>query len=218
MKRLLATTAVALCLGGTVAHAEMSAISTTAYWRASGGINNDGYPMCMVQTAGTANDGSAIGFMIKYDTHYPDQFSWQLYKQDWNIPPNQRVRVALKIDNAPGRIFVATQGRRRDLIDFAIQNEANDPQTGEPQLTYLFNLLRWGKQLRISFPDGNELDWGAPLQGANQEIGAMSECIRYLARQAESRPSQPYSQGNQSATPRQQLPATQRTTQPYTPL
>ena len=230
MRTLLTSTAVALCLAATSTHAEMKRISTSGYWSADAGTNNGGYPMCMVETWGTGFDGSSMSMMIKYDTAHPDWFAYQLFKQSWNLPPGQRIRIAVKIDNAPGRIFTGvTANGRHDMIDFEIQLGATDPQTGEPETVYLGNLLRAGQMLRISFPDGNEADWGAPLNGANAALTSMSNCIGYLANAASS-PS--YQNGGQAATTqpyrqqqatqpygnRQQLPATQKTTQPYTPL
>ena len=221
-QRTLALALGALCLGVTTAQAEMKKISAAGYWEADAGTSDRGNPMCMVETHGTANDGSLIGMMIKYDTSAPDWFMYQFFKQDWNIPAKQSVRVALKVDNAPGRIFTGYQAGRADMVSFSIQQEAQDPQTREPQVSYLFNLLRGGQTLRISFPDGNEADWGAPLEGATAALSSMSQCIRYLAEQAQQK-TQPYAPGNQSTTTQpygtqQQLPPTQKTTQPYTPL
>lgn len=220
MRKLVSTAALALCLSATAAQAEMKKISASGYWEADAGTSDRGNPMCMVETHGTADDGSKMSFMIKYDTHRLNQLSYQFYKQSWNIPARQEIRVALRIDNAPGRVFTGTQVRR-DMIDFEIELGALDPKTGEEEITYLANLLRSGRLLRVSFPDGNETDWGVPLEGANGSIGAMQTCIGYLAKQA-GQTTQPYSDGTQSATQpnqrRQQLPETHRTTEPYTPL
>jgi hypothetical protein len=41
MKRLLATTAVALCLGATAANAEMTTLAEAGYWTASAGRTSD---------------------------------------------------------------------------------------------------------------------------------------------------------------------------------
>lgn len=217
MRKLLYTTALALCLGGTAVHADMKPVSHSGYWTSDAGTNDHGYPMCMVSSYGYANDGSVISIMIKYDTEHPDWMAYQLFKQSWHIPANQRVRVALKVDNAPGRVFTGTQWARSDMIDFEIQLGALDPQTGEQEITYIANLLREGRLLRISFPDGNENDWGANLTGANQALNTMTGCISYLAERAgqgSQSATQPYAGGGQ----RRQLPDTQRTTQPYTPL
>lgn len=210
MRKLLATSALALCLGATAGHAAgMKDIAVSGYWAAQAGINVGGYPMCEAATRGHGFDGSPMWFMIKYDSEYPGQFSYQFVKGSWNLPAHQPVRVALKVDNAPGRIFTWTQFAHNNMVDFEIQLGATDPTTGESEITYLANLLRSGKMLRISFPDGSEADWGAPLEGANVALNAMSSCIGYLANNQQA--SQPYAPGAQ----RQQLPPTSPATQPY---
>ena len=217
MRTLLTSTAVALCLGATTVQADMQTYSTTGYWSSAAGTNDGGYSQCVSEVQFRAPEGAFGLFMLKYDGGHPDDLLVHIFKQDWNIPQNTQMRVALQVDSVSRMYEGIGYGK---MVEIIIPANYKDPVTGEATWVFLSNILRNGVNLYISFPDGSEAAWHTPLNGSAAELGNLRYCMQKVFN-AESSPSQPYGNAARPATQpyqRQQLPPTQRATQPYTPL
>lgn len=209
MRKLLYTTALALCLGGTAQAAGVETYSQTGTWYSGAGINDHGYPQC-VAIEGGAIYGSVGTVALKYDLHFASTVGVEISKQNWRIPKGTRVRVQLQVDNATPRIYWAYGDNDRVVI--SLNFDDHDAATGEPAIRLLMNLMSSGVQLKIWFPDGSEGPWVAQLNGSAAEVANFKGCVssvlaKAAARERQMPPSQPFGGEQQPAS-----------TQPYTPL
>lgn len=208
MKRLLATTALALCLGATAAQAAMQKTAGAGYWQALAGTADDsGTPMCEIET-----HGAAFTFMVKV-VH--GTLFFHLWRDGWNIPETLDVRVNMWVDRAPGWwVGMSSKNGHNDMLSGEVNPNVLRTGSNQPILYYILDMLRTGSVLRVGFPDGNTPAWELSLEGTSTVMGSFGQCITAEAGQPYGQaagPGQPY--GN-----RQQLPPTQKSTQPYTPL
>src|SRR5215831_8495626 len=105
MKRLLATAAIALS-ATTAAQAENSTVMFASnYWRVTHmARNDDGKPMCIMQSQISLTNGSTGFVSIKWVKGQSYPFI-QLAKTNWQFAPDLQVPFSIQLDNA-SREFV----------------------------------------------------------------------------------------------------------------
>lgn len=218
MKRLLATTALALCLGATATQAEMQPVAGAGYWTSLVGTSDRNVPMCEIQT-----HGKTFNFMLKY---LQGNLFINLWHDGWNIPEGVTARVNMWVDNAPGWWIDMSGTRMNDLLSGEVNPNVLRTGSSQPILDYILDMLRTGNTLRIAFPQGNTDPWVLSLEGTRTVMASFGQCILQDASSHQGQPyggnaGQPYggqNTGQPYGNPPRQMPPTQKTTQPYTPL
>jgi hypothetical protein len=173
MKKVLIVAAIAFCAAASAAEADMRVTGTYGAWRSEEGSDDGNNPMCNAELL-----GGDRGLFVKA---YHDVFFVHVYKDGWQIPADQRVEVALQVDDAPPMNFDGSGGSTTST-SFMIVINPDDiwKKTGQKTITELVNLLKNGRGLRLIFPDGNEPPWEGSLAGSGRALTAMMDCQRRL--------------------------------------
>jgi hypothetical protein len=177
-KRFLIPIAV-VALSATV-HAEMFNSGRFGLWETSTGTNDQGKPMCSA-----AISDSEKYFAIKVDD---TGLFVHFVKWSWNIPDGTPIKVIVEIDhagpwnlNAVGMMYTLNDGKVVPTINFTFDMNEINPRTGNPYYADFFGEIKNGRQLNISFPNGNETPWVGSLRGSSQAMQSFSGCMGMLA-------------------------------------
>jgi hypothetical protein len=172
MKRLLTTTALALCLGGTAAHATMHTVASAGFWETQTGTTNDtNKPMCMIGTA-----GNNFSFTLKYVS---TGLWFDLYHDGWNVPSGVFARVNMTVDSAPGwyidmgRLATGARGHMSGQIDLTRKRQDSD----QLMSAYIVDMIASGNTMRVTFPQGNTEAWNLSLVGTQAVMQAFAQCV-----------------------------------------
>ncbi|MBV9782563.1 MAG: hypothetical protein JO264_01960 [Acidisphaera sp.] len=163
------------------AMAEVKDLMHSGLWDAFGGVAEDGHQVCGMSSSG--ENGTWFG--VKWFSGN-DHLTVQATKTTWSIPSRTNIRVVLQFDRAlPWTATASGFVNRTGLsgIEFTI------PAAG---LDTFLNELRYSLRMTLSFPDGTELPWLYDMDGTNEAVVTMANCIKYIAGSSASAPTQPY--------------------------
>jgi hypothetical protein len=133
-------------------------------------VSSNGNPLCGIDLQGRDR-----AFYVKYEANVVGLFV-ELFKNGWNIPPSQSLRVAMQVDQAPVMILY---GSGRSLpsgmsgVDIVIGLDDVWKVSGKSEVVEFINLLSYGKSVRFYFPDGDEPGWEGNLIGSQAAFDAM---------------------------------------------
>jgi hypothetical protein len=174
----LATTA--LLATAAPAAAQMRTTATYGAWSTAEGVSTGGEPMCSASLLGA--DRSLFvktGGELVY---------FHVFKDGWRIPVDQRVDVVMQVDNAPPISLIGyglPEYGPNVPGGFDIEIHPDDiwEHSGRTLISEVVDLLKNGRNLRLSFPDGDEPPWEGSLSGSARALTAMISCRnRLLAR------------------------------------
>jgi hypothetical protein len=168
MAALMATT--------SLAHAKMLQWNSSGYWNNYAGTVEDGTPSCAMGIKGTDRS-----LMVKY-FGADKAYSVQVFKNTWRIPEGTEVTVEFGFDSDS---FGTTTGigLTRERLG-AVQFDIDDDSIGD-----FMSEFRSGKKMWLKFPDGNETDWFAMLNGSKKAADAFGYCV---SRMKAHEPTQPF--------------------------
>ena len=193
-KRLVLGAALLIGLVGT-ATAEVSITSEAGAWKTIAGTATDGKTVCGAEIIGQDRI-----LLIKWFDGV-DGLIIQIAKTGWNIPDGQPVDVLFQFDQlAPWRArAVGVQGTSAtgSRVEFRILGD---------DITGFIDQLRLASHMSVAFPSGSERPWSASLNGSNNAIVNMMQCVRSVVA---GRTSPPF-----GAAPSQPGP---KVSQPFTP-
>jgi hypothetical protein len=166
MRRLLLAAGVAAALAGP-AGAEVSDTGVFGYWTTFAGVATDGKPVCGMRT-----DWRAGGtFLIKYFGQ--DELVVQIGREGWQVPFGQPVTVLIRVDQAPAFSIVShgvgDVGRGWSVLELWAA-------TGKSAIEEFVALLTTGRQVSVSFPDGDEPPWIGQLDGSGAALRSFTAC------------------------------------------
>jgi hypothetical protein len=175
IRGLLLATGVAAALAAP-ANAEVSGTGVFGYWTTFAGVANDGKPVCGMRTDWSVGGQTTGRLMLKYFGQ--PEIVVHIARVGWQVPYGQPVPVQIQIDQAPAMNVVARSGQEGggDLLEFTIKETDVWPVTGKPAVGELVALLSSGRQITISFPDGNEPPWVGQLAGSTAALHSFVAC------------------------------------------
>lgn len=169
--------AVGLLVAGVMASrpadAELRTLLTAGLWTAYGGTTDSQRAVCGIGTTGA--DGRHIAI---------EQASGEtgieviLEKPSWVIPDNTQIEIMFQIDSNQGPLSQAVGSGSRIVIRMPF-----DASIG------FMRGIRYGRQIKVFFPSGNELPWTGGLKGTSAAIDAFNDCRASLA---PATPTQPF--------------------------
>ena len=169
MKRSLLIAAAVILLSTTVqARDEL----TSGLWTYAHSTNRN---ICTMKTQmGDGNPHRGMVF-VKYQRGGDGLFV-QLSKNTWEFERGQRpdIRANLKFDSVDhfvtGKAF-----SRRDNRDAYIEFQVKPEYTAD-----FLELFSEANMLTVNWPDGNEPDWNASMQGSRDVAASFTECVRFF--------------------------------------
>jgi hypothetical protein len=188
---LLFSTALALTLGASSAHAEMKVVARSGVWAASAGTTSDtNKPMCQMHAT------SDIRSVYVKWTLGPGLFI-HINKDTWKIPQGSEMPIAMRFDQE--KPFKSTakplqNPRWFNWIEVWIKDEADARR--------FIDQFASADRMMITF-GGNEGEWNLRLDGSDTIARKFSECIAALKKQygnstqpfdseTNKRPTQPF--------------------------
>lgn len=177
----------------SVASAKTYIIQTIGAWKAFGGTDEAGVPIC-----GLSNAGADRVFAIKYWANGSD-LSIQVFKNSWNIPSGAHIAIELQFDRYDPWSAEKGLSIPPDGIQFNIKGD---------QIEQFFREFSAASRMAVRFPSGSEPNWDGGLSGTAALSAVFADCILKL----KGAPTQPYS--SQNTQPYANGPS-QPVTQPY---
>jgi hypothetical protein len=176
---------IGACLISTGANAQATRAATFGAWRAWQDTDNAGYPFCAITNYGT--DRSVTLMTIHPDPH----LIIMIEKNSWALPANSKAPLAIRIGNQTfhGIASVNTKSSLKLKI-------ANDT------LANFLNHFEIASKMYITFESGDEHPWYALLNGADDAILWMKDCLRHNNQPAAAtQPTEPVAPTQPVSTP-----------------
>jgi hypothetical protein len=127
MKRFLTTAAIALSMTTAAQAANNTIMFAKGYWRVTHmARNNDGNPMCIMQSQISFAKGATGFVMIKWIKGSP---FIHLGKNNWQFPPDMQVPFSINLDNGR-REFVGVSKIPADSKSSAVVTNTLKDETG----------------------------------------------------------------------------------------
>lgn len=151
-------------------------LATAGLWTAYAANGTDGQPVCGLSTIGA--DGRQI--MVQ-------QVSGQngvhvvLDKPSWVIPDSTTVDVSVRIDAGGVMDEHASGNGTRLTVDLPFDRSV-----------VFMRAMRYGSQIQVQFPAGNEPAWTGGLRGSSAMIDAFNECRARFGAPPPGQPTQPF--------------------------
>lgn len=157
--------ALAVCLLGSAAVAEVVTFKESSGWEAFGGLDRDGRKLCGVSTNG---GGRWLG--VKYFDG-SSNLTVHLSNDAWEVRKGAQVNVNMQFDNATPWSAVATAFYMKD------GDGALEFQIGSEHIKTWLSEFRYSNVLYVRFPDNDVEDWQADLDGTVEIVDAMGTCL-----------------------------------------
>jgi hypothetical protein len=219
IRGLLLAAAVTAALAGP-ANAEVSDTGVFGYWTTFAGVATDGKPVCGMSTDWSVGGrGPTTGsFVIKYFGR--PGLVVHIGRDGWQVRYGQPVPVQIQIDQAPAMKIVA-YGADKDqgvLLEFVIKETDIWAVTGKPAIGEFLNLLSSGRQITVSFPDGNEAPWVGQLAGATAALHSFDACVVTMNAASKGAPGTAQAPGTTQPFTPKETPKPSTSSQPFRQL
>jgi hypothetical protein len=142
------------------ARADTRILATQGLWSAYSGIGHQDRALCGIATTGA--DGRRI-LIQQYSGENGVLFSLQ--KDSWTVPEGTQMELRVQFDTAEATLARASGAGH--LVEVEMTFEQSVPFMRD---------LRYGRQIQISFPNGNEAGWTGGLLGSGRAIDVFNEC------------------------------------------
>ena len=168
MKRALLTAAAVILLS-TTAQAQRNEI-TSGLWTYAQSTNRN---ICTMKTQmGDGNPHRGM-VMVKYQRGGEGLFV-QVTKNTWEFERGSQIRANLKFDSVD-HFVTGKSFPRRDNRDAYIEFQVKAEYTAD-----FLELFGEANFLTINWPDGNEPDWNAAMEGSRDVATNFTECVRFF--------------------------------------
>jgi len=192
LRRLAAGTVVVLAGAWPLAAgAQPQTLASAGLWTAFAATGPDQRPICGLSTTGA--DGRAI---VVQQVSGETGLEVILDKSSWAIPDQTAVDVAFQFDNGGIAAERATGSGTRLIVDLAFDRSVA-----------FMRSLRYGSQIQVHFPSGNEGIWTGGLRGSSAMVDAFNDCRQRFATAPVTGPTQPFAPQQQPVSPPAASPA-----------
>ena len=173
MKRFLTTAAIALSITSAAQAANYTTMFASHYWRVTHMVsNNDGNPMCNMQSQISFSGGATGWVMIKLIKGSP---FIHLSKNNWQFPPDVQVPFSVNLDNNRYEFFGVSKKAATSNHSHIITN----PLKEEADSGWL-NAFASSEAMTIKFRNGNEPQWSVKMTGSRDALKSFQSCVKIL--------------------------------------
>jgi hypothetical protein len=172
MNRLLLTTAAFALLTTTAQAANYTTMFASNYWRVTHmERNNDGNPMCMMQSQISFGNSVTGWVMIKWTKGQLNPFI-HLSKTNWHFPSDVQVPISVNLDR---REFTSvsrnqTTSKYSHLIAYVMKEEGDG----------WLEAFASSDAMTITFRRGNEKQWSVKMAGSRDASKSFRSCLKLL--------------------------------------
>ena len=134
--------------------------------------NDDGVPMCIMQSQISLTNGSTGLVSIKWTKEHSNPFI-QLDKTNWHFPPDIQVPFSIKLDNGQHEfvgVSKTVSKLKRSLI-FTYETE---------EVSDFLEPLASSEAMTINFQGGNEPPWSVKMAGSRDATKSFRACVKIL--------------------------------------
>ena len=167
-------------------------------WEAFGGTASEGRTFCGIRSS-SPYDGRSL--TLRFATG-DDRLVFRASKPNWSIPAGTAMPVTMRVGPHPMWSNDATGEEK--TVEWSIPRSAMRDFDAQ---------FRWGAELWVGFPGGNEPPWTISLVGSNAAGVTLTRCIDELSSLAG--PTQPYSAPARQSAPQQSQQPPSGPTQPF---
>jgi hypothetical protein len=174
VKRLLATTAIALSITTAAQAANNTIMFAKDYWRVTHFARNDsGNPVCVMQRQISFTDGPT-GFV--FITWAKGKLKVYLTKTSWQFTPHVQVPFSVNLDNGRRELFGVSKKSTKSKFDGISASASKDEIDGD----WLEDFAS-SRTMTITFHSGNEPQWSVKMAGSRDASKSFRSCIKMLA-------------------------------------
>ena len=173
MKRSIFAAVAVLLMATTAQAGQITKLYSSSWWNAwYDASNHDGNPMCVMAAKFAWADGAIGRAHVKWTVR--GGAFLQVWKSNWTLPKGSTVSMSVTfIDfdrDAPPQTITANAKTvsERSLISFDIRAE---------DLVPILGLFGDAEKMTINFPQGNEPQWTAKIDGSRKAASSFAQCI-----------------------------------------
>ena len=132
--------------------------------------NDDGKPMCIMQSQISLTNGSTGFVSIKWIKGHSNPFI-QLAKTNWQFAPDLQVPFSIKLDKGSREfVGVSKSYSHSSLIYTHLMDEGND----------WLDAFASSEAMTINFQSGNEPRWSLKMAGSRDATKSFRACVKIL--------------------------------------